>query len=301
MIQSQTAHTLLLAAVVVTCGVVMNRPSLASASQSTAHTTAELKSVNSLKSGEIAPCSESLTAEGCFAVPVAVQGSDANGKPTTVVTQYAVGPNFVDQIKKDFADSANVVLRQLRPTLQNAAHTGDLEVKKTSLMALAEINAAVPYFVQPGIKMPLKVEKKVAEIAKKQYAKSGRPIVITSGTRTPESQADAMRTKLSMGDNVMRLYRNKRAVASIVHAYKEAKHWGVSDEQVTEHMANVIEKQVQKGVFISSHLKSGAIDIRTRDLSPEERHELVATVQNTPGVVRSIQESIPPHLHLELQ
>ncbi|AIE84146.1 Very large tegument protein [Fimbriimonas ginsengisoli Gsoil 348] len=257
----------------------------------------ELNPSNLIKS----PCNDGLTAQACFSVPVAVAGKDENGKPTTIVTNYTVGPNLVHDVKGQFAQNAYSVLRQLRSAFTSGLKSSDLETKMASEQAVAQINSAIPYHVQPGIKMVPHIEQKVAEIAQKQFQLSGRQIVITSGTRTASSQAEAMRDKLALGDNVVRLYKNKKAAASIVHAYKEAKHEGASDDQVAEHMAQVIQSQVDKGVYISSHLKSGAVDIRTKDLSDSEKHDLMLAVRQEPGVVKTLQESIPPHLHIELQ
>jgi hypothetical protein len=149
--------------------------------------------------------------------------------------------------------------------------------------------------------MPVKIEKTVAQFAKQAAARIQRPIVVTSAARTPQSQAEALRTKIAMGDNIMKLYRDKQSAYAVLLAYKQAKHAGASKAQVVEQMAEVIESQVDQGVFLSNHLREGAVDIRTRDLTNWQRKQLIAAAEEVPGVHKTILESIPPHLHIEIE
>lgn len=160
---------------------------------------------------------------------------------------------------------------------------------------------SLAYIVRPGVELPEKVEKTVAEIAEKAQERIGRPIVVTSASRSPQSQAAAMRTKLELGDNVMGLYRDKKAAGQIVKAYRKAKKSGANQAQVTDKMANVIANQVSNGVYLSRHLHEGAVDLRTVDLSATERKQLLAVVKEIPSVTKVILESTPPHLHIEIE
>lgn len=105
------------------------------------------------------------------------------------------------------------------------------------------------------------VRKKIENVANRYFQKTGKDIVVTSGYRPPERQAPAMYNKIiNEGEaSVRKLYRNKVAVDQILNAYRANK--GNRTAAIAA-MVAVIEKQVKSGVFISSHLKSNAIDVR---------------------------------------
>lgn len=237
----------------------------------------------------------------CVAIPVAVEGRDETGEPRTVVTNYTLGSDLVEQVKSDFNESATAVLRHLREPLVNGLHSADAEVQQTCRQAIGQVDGSVHYKVQPQIAIPLHIEKTVAQIAERTFEKGVRPIVVTSAARTPLSQADAMRVKIAGGDNIVRLYANKQAAGEVLQAYKHAKHLGLGVEGVNQEIAQAIQSQVDRGIFISNHLREGAVDIRIRDLSSTERHDLIASAQETEGVHKTILESIPPHLHIEVE
>jgi hypothetical protein len=56
---------------------------------------------------------------------------------------------------------------------------------------------------------------------------------------------------------------------------------------------------MDRGVFISAHLRAGAVDIRNRDMTVTEKRALVAAVSEVGGVT-ALEESRPPHYHLQV-
>jgi hypothetical protein len=63
-------------------------------------------------------------------------------------------------------------------------------------------------------------------------------------------------------------------------------------------MAMVIQRQIDAGVFISSHLRQGAVDLRSRDLTAFEKKVVrMAAVEEG---ARVALETTPPHFHLEV-
>jgi uncharacterized protein YcbK (DUF882 family) len=296
MIRSHVARSLVVAAAFVPAvfGLVSAR------SAAPVRVPVTIEEVHSLEPGPLTrtTCEE---AKPCIAIPLVVKGLDETGEERTLVTAYPVGPQLVKDVADDFRDVTDVVLRNLRPSLATGVKAKDHATRLVCKQSIAGVDTKVKYRLNKGVKMPIKVETTVARIAKKAAERLGKPIVVTSATRSPKSQAAAMRNKIALGDNVMKLYADKKSAWQVLSAYKEAKRAGASKEQVTERMAEVIEDQVDRGVYLSNHLREGAIDIRTKDLSHWERKELVAAVQDVPGVRRTILETIPPHLHLELE
>jgi len=59
----------------------------------------------------------------------------------------------------------------------------------------------------------------------------------------------------------------------------------------------VISAQIVRGVYISKHLKAGAIDIRTKFLSDAEISRIL-DIADRHGV-RAIREDIPKHIHMQ--
>jgi hypothetical protein len=105
------------------------------------------------------------------------------------------------------------------------------------------------------------VRKKIERLASLYFQKTGKDLIVTSGYRPPERQAPAMFNKIvNEGEaSVRKLYKNKVAVDQILNAYRANK--GNRDVAIGA-MTAVIAKQANSGVFISSHLKSNAIDVR---------------------------------------
>lgn len=264
-------------------------------STTTALTLGDLRDVEHLDPGPLTKVDSGL------AVPLSVTGTTEMGDSATITTEYAVDSELVSRVKSDFPETADVVLRNLRPALQAGVKAKDHSTRLATKQAIAQVDGTVKYRVTSGVKMPVPIEATVARIAKQAAPRIGGPVVVTSAARTPTSQAEALRTKISLGDNIVRLYANKEAAKSVLYAYKQAKHAGGSKAQVVAAMADVIQAQTEKGVYLSNHLREGAVDLRTRGLSGWQRKHLVAAVNGTPGVRTTLLESTPPHLHVEIE
>jgi hypothetical protein len=225
--------------------------------------------------------SECLPAENpapCVAVPVFIKGIGEDGAEQRLTVDYLVGADLVDKVREDFGATTPVMLRKIQHSLSVGAKAKVPEVKIACKTALPKVAAKVPYTMNSGVKMPLKVETKVAQLAQATRNRIGKKITITSGTRDAARQAEAMRVKISLGENLLHLYANKSAVNEVLHAYRQAKVSGQGKVGVTNAMAQVIEGQVERGVYLSNHLKQGAVDIRSRDLSHRDKTALLQAV-----------------------
>jgi hypothetical protein len=156
------------------------------------------------------------------------------------------------------------------------------------------------YSLLPGVDLAPFVEHKVDAIAELYFRKTGKDLIVTSGTRDPERQAEAMHELFRLGADVLRLYKDKEAVREIKRAYDE----GLSTRQPAASsvaaIAQVIRAQVERGVFISAHLREGAVDIRNREMTATEKRAFIEGLEEVGGVM-ALEESRPPHYHLQIE
>lgn len=162
----------------------------------------------------------------------------------------------------------------------------------------ATATATKHYSVNSEVILSEGAEAKVAQIADAYYAKRKKDIVVTSGTRTAASQADAMYIKLEAGDDVVKLYRGSSAVKAIKKAYDAGKAASKSRDEIVAAMTEVVAGQISAGVYISAHLRAGAVDIRSRDMSDADKAAFRKIARSVAKQV--LLETKPPHWHLQL-
>jgi hypothetical protein len=109
-----------------------------------------------------------------------------------------------------------------------------------------------------------------------------------------------MYQKLRQGDNLVRLYRNRRAASEVQMAYTRSRGPTIPRETIVQEMAGVIEGQIEQGVYLSRHLVDGAVDVRSRDLTRRQKRAFRAAVRSEPRV-RVMLERRPPHFHLSFR
>jgi hypothetical protein len=117
--------------------------------------------------------------------------------------------------------------------------------------------------------------------------KLGFDIVVTSGTRTVDSQASAMMNKLrTQGPGgILNLYGQKDLAQEVVDAGTLSK------------IKSVLAAQVSRGRYISRHMRGDALDFRVTGLSGSERGKLVSTAGSMVGSRNVIDEG--DHIHVE--
>lgn len=143
------------------------------------------------------------------------------------------------------------------------------------------------------------VADKVDEIDDAYFRRTGKHLMVTSGTRDPAQQARAMYKMMRLGGDPIRLYRNKEAAREIKRAYEQARGAKKSPDDIVSDVYSVIQKQVARGVYISAHLRAGAVDVRSRDLSRAEKKHFNAAVGHMKDV-QMLEEFTPPHFHLQI-
>jgi hypothetical protein len=142
---------------------------------------------------------------------------------------------------------------------------------------------------------------KLERIAERYHKATKKRLYITGGTRTPERQAQLMYEKLAHGDDIVHLYENQHAAAEVLASYKDAKAKGQRKRELVKTLKATIAAQIARGEYVSKHLKSGAVDVRSRDMTPDREKAFRAAVAAEPGVhLVDERKSAEPHLHLSL-
>ncbi len=166
------------------------------------------------------------------------------------------------------------------------------------VLAAPSLSRAEPsYTLEEGVRLGPQMQGVILRIAEAFHRRTGRRLVVTSGTRSPLEQADAMYEKLLLGQRLTSLYHDHEAAMEIQEAYR--RHRRERRERCVAAMAHVIQRQLMRGRVISRHLLAGAADIRSRGLDRRERRIFEEIVAHMPGVSLLV-EGAPPHFHLEL-
>ena len=156
------------------------------------------------------------------------------------------------------------------------------------------------YQVLPEVSLSPEVERKVAMIAESYHRRTGKTLVLTSGTRDVARQAEAMHELLRLGADLSRIYKNREAVKEVTAAYQRGRAERRPPRAVIEAVADVLREQMQRGVYVSAHLRAGAVDVRSRGMSASDKRAFVAGVEEVGGA-EVIEEVAPPHFHVELE
>lgn len=142
---------------------------------------------------------------------------------------------------------------------------------------------------------------RLKRIASRYYAATRKRLIVTGGTRTPIRQARLMYNKLKHGDDILALYENKQAATEVRDAYRDAVAAKLGRKRIIQALKDVIDAQVARGVYVSKHLQSGAVDVRSRDMSDDLVQALKQAVKQEPGVKLMDERNGPePHFHLSM-
>ncbi|MBK9262052.1 MAG: hypothetical protein IPM54_19890 [Polyangiaceae bacterium] len=151
----------------------------------------------------------------------------------------------------------------------------------------------------PDVALSGPVADKVDELDDAYFKRTGKHLTVTSGARDAVQQAKAMYKMMRLGGDPMRLYRNKEAAREIKRAYEQARAKKKSPDDVVGAVHSVIQKQMARGIYISAHLRAGAVDVRSRDLTRTEKKHFAKVVAEMKDV-QMLEEFTPPHFHLQI-
>lgn len=236
----------------------------------------------------------------CLRVDLTIAYRDRQGRVRQQGSSYLLEEGFAERVALDFGPYAAVVLRLLASDLEAAGLGQAPTVQALVPQVLARIRRHLHHRVLPHVELPLELEEAVARVARRFFKLARQPLVITSGPRTPEGQALAMYHKLVQGASLRRLYRKTEAAEEIRAAYLEGRRARKQHDAIIADMAQVIRQQMERGLYVSPHLKAGAVDIRSRNLRQAAKAALRRAVSSFRGMRLIREEKIPPHFHLEV-
>lgn len=158
---------------------------------------------------------------------------------------------------------------------------------------------SVPHYRTEGnVVLSMEARTLLGRIADEYYWETGAELVVTSGTRTPKQQADAMYKKLRRGENLRSLYRNAQALDEILKVYDDERRSGAGERATIDAMTRVIQAQVSRHVYISLHLRGEAVDVRSRTMSTSQRK---AFEDATREVLGHLPKHETDHYHLQFR
>lgn len=135
------------------------------------------------------------------------------------------------------------------------------------------------------------MRQKADAIAREFHDKTGKELVVTSGSRTPADQARAMYVKFRLGDKTY-TGPSGREIKAI---YDNAIAAGQSREVALESMTAKIREQLANGRPVSRHLLKEGLDFRTNGMKEAEVKILQEAMRRNGGI--TLYEGKPPHLH----
>ena len=109
--------------------------------------------------------------------------------------------------------------------------------------------------------------------------------VVTSGNRTPRQQTNAMYRKIGLGEDLRGTYRDQTFATRMMDAYPDV-----------EAGTAIVQEYADAGGG-SDHLRGLGVDLRTRDISNDQRNTLMETARSL-GATTVIYEPTPPHIHI---
>jgi len=243
---------------------------------------------------------EGAVVQRCFELGVVTLRRRGDGELIQEALTLPLDRRLRERLVERYDDDALVVMRVLLDALEAA---GPLQLEllaRPARRGLQRLRFRLPYRVKPHVRLTLPVERCVARLAARFFRRKGRALTITSGTRTPWSQARAMYRKLSIGARYRRLYKKKELAEAIRQAFRAGRRARLRRGQITAKMAEVIRAQMASGDYVSEHLRQGAVDLRSRNLRFAHKVVLESIVRRLRGLKLNREERRPPHYHMEV-
>ncbi len=154
------------------------------------------------------------------------------------------------------------------------------------------------YSTKGIVKIPLNIKSKIKKIADAYYKAVQKDIVITSAKRTASSQASALYTRFKNGGDV-RDYIKQTEAKAVKKAYDDAAKAKKSKTDIIKAMTQILEGQIKKGNYLSSHLSSKALDVRSKNMSKVEKRAFLKACKTVAN--KCLVEGTPQHFHLQFK
>ena len=156
------------------------------------------------------------------------------------------------------------------------------------------------YEVLPGVQLSSHVAARLARLDDEFARRTrGRHLIIVSGTRDSMRQARAMFDVMRHGGNLLKLYEDRDSALEVKQAHDRAVAARRPTSEVIAAMQGALRAQIERGVYLSAHLRAGAVDVRSTTMSAADRKMFKAIVQDADDI-RLLEEQHPPHFHLQI-
>ena len=166
----------------------------------------------------------------------------------------------------------------------------------TELCFKLVLDMATNYIVLSGVVLTPTVKTKIGTIADAYNKLTNKKITITSGTRTAASQAFSMYGKLVAGSKLT-VYRDQTSAQAIRKIYDDGVIAAKSKSVIVSEIKAEIDSQISNGKYISKHLKKGAVDVRSRNMTLTDKAHFKTAAKGVATII--ILETRPPHFHLQ--
>ena len=166
-------------------------------------------------------------------------------------------------------------------------------------LSKATLPPGARYTVLPGVTLSAPVASRVQQLDLAFARRTGKHLIVVSGTRDPAKQARAMIRIIELGGSLTKLYGDREAAREVQQSYDRARAARKKPEEVVSAVQATLQGQIQRGVYISAHLRAGAIDVRNTVMTEADRKAFRAAVREVGGI-SLLEEFRPPHFHLEI-
>ena len=233
----------------------------------------------------------------CLALQLVCGDAEAEGGSTEWLL---AGEGLPAELEARFGDQAPTIVEAAMPFIGR----GLTSSRKTLSSAAGELidrlqsHGLVRFHTRlKGVTLSESIEPRVERLAARYFRETGTRIVVTSGARNATSQAEAMYAKMRAGGSILREYRRSSAALAIHKAYVRGRKAKKPADEIVAAMAAKIRGQIARGVYISKHLVSGAVDVRSRNLTRSQKRSLIRAARAEPRV-SILEERHPPHFHV---
>jgi len=143
--------------------------------------------------------------------------------------------------------------------------------------------------------IPPKLHDRIDAIGSDFQKSTGKTMVVSSGTRSAERQADAMYWKFKAGASGSD-YVNQKALLEIRNTYDDLKN-RKSRSEVIAAMTRVIQRQKDNNTYISKHIIDGAFDISPIYINHQDMEKLILIARRHGA--KATYEPKPAHVHIQ--
>ena len=149
-----------------------------------------------------------------------------------------------------------------------------------------------------SIILPSDIHDKINLIGKEYFEKTRKMLTITSGNRTAKQQAEAMYPNLKAG--TLQKYSNKQALKEIQDHYNMTlkNKPNMTEKEIISELTQIIQYQINLDIYISKHLRRGALDIRSKDMSDEDKKIFIDILKKHKVAYYDETNTQRPHYHL---